>query len=87
LNNLGAKVILIPIVWTVIYVVCVYPVSFLNGLVWGFTLKIALNYMVAQHPESPFQIVIATMTVLLNVALATFVTVKIYRRFWPDNSN
>ena len=46
-----------------------------------------MPYMVYEHPEDPFLIVIATMTVLLDMALATFVTVKIYRRIWPKNSN
>jgi hypothetical protein len=46
-----------------------------------------MPYMVYEHPEGPFLTAIATMTVLLNMALATFVTVKIYRRIWPENSN
>jgi len=46
-----------------------------------------MPYMVYEHPEDPFLIVIATMTVLLDMALATLVTVKIYRRIWPKNSN
>ena len=87
LKTLLAKIVLVPIVWAATYAVCVYPVAYLNGILWGLTLRVEMPYMVYEHPEDPFLIVIATMTVLLDMALATFVTAKIYRRIWPKNSN
>ena len=86
LKNLLAKIILVPIVWAVTYAVCAYPVAYVNGVLWAYTLRVEMPYMVYEHPD-PFLTSIATMTVLLDMALATFVTVKIYRRIWPKNSN
>jgi len=87
LKTLLAKIVLVPIVWAVTYGVCVYPIAYLNGVLWGLTLRVEMPYMVFEHPEGPFLVVIATTTVLLDMALATFVTVKVYRRIWPKNSN
>jgi len=86
LKNFIAKVILVSTLWPVTYAVCLYPLSFLNGLIWGFTLKVAMNYMVYEHPDSPFQVVMGSMLVLGNMALATFITVRVYRRVWPEVS-
>jgi hypothetical protein len=87
LKTLLAKIVLVPIVWTVTYAVCAYPVAYVNGVLWAYTLRVEMPYMVYEHPEGPFLTAIATMTVLLDMALATFVTVKIYQRIWPKNSN
>ena len=73
--------------WARTYAVCVYPVSILSGVVWGLTLAIGMQYKIYEHPDSPYQYAMGSLVVLLNGGLATFVTVKIYRRLWPAGSS
>jgi uncharacterized membrane protein len=87
LKNLVAQIILAPIVWALTYAVCAYPVAYANGILWAYTLRVEMPYMVYEHPEDPFLTAIATTTVLLNMGLATSVTFKIHRRIWPKTSN
>ena len=81
------KASIILIVWTVTYVVCAGPISFLNALVWGLIFKVGMNYTIYQHPESPFRIALLQMNEWLIIVLATLVTVNIYQALWPKHSN
>ena len=52
----------------------------------GYTLAIGMHYKVYEHLDSPYQYVLGSMIVLVNVVLTTFLSFKIYRRFWPAGS-
>ena len=83
---IAKKLTLVSIVWTLTYVACLSPISYLNALLWGLTFKVAMNYMIYQHPETPFRIALYETNDLLTIALATFVTFHIYRALWPKYS-
>jgi ABC-type Na+ efflux pump permease subunit len=53
------------IAWAVLYAICLYPVSFFIAALFGFGLRVTLNYSLASDPQGA-QLTIGIITVLVT---------------------
>lgn len=70
------------IAWVILYAVCLYPVSFLIAILFGFSLRVTLNYSLALDPQGA-QLTIGIITVIANCAIAAAITNKLFHALWP----
>ena len=70
------------IAWVILYTVCLYPVSFLIAILFGFSLRLTLNYSLASDPQGA-QLAIGIIAVIANCAIAAVITNKLFHALWP----
>ena len=85
--NIIGKVVFLLIVWVVAYEVVFYPVSFLVGLVFGFTFSAGWHYMIAnQAPGNPVMIIEGVFVIVLDGALSAWIAYTTHKLVWVTSN-